>query len=278
MNPSEYRLKCRLNQLEEQHSSGIAPGYAQCNLVVLEAKYQHDFTEFCRQNPKPCPLLDVILPGQYKSSLHPTNEFSPSVNNIKETCLYDNDLRSDILAYYIFRNGKFAYEKQSVEEEWTEDMVGFLLGCSFSFESALIEAGISLRHIEEKCNVSMYKTNIDCNPIGIFQGKMVVSMRPFQSELINEVVKITGRYPRVHGSPIHIGNPEEIGILNISKPDYGDPVTIHDGEVPVFWACGVTPQNIILEAKPEIAITHKPGCMYVTDIKNEDLSTTESDC
>ena len=287
MTPLEYRLKCRSNQLEEQHSSGIAAGYAQCNLVVLESKYQADFIDFCRQNPKPCPLLDVLAPGQYKSVLHPqkskeddnSNRSSsfPLLNDSNLSLRYENDLRTDISAYYIFKDGKFAYEKQSVEEEWTKDMVGFLLGCSFSFEAALLDAGIPLRHIEENRNVSMFKTNIDCNSVGIFQGKMVVSMRPFLPEMIEKVVEITGRYPRVHGAPIQIGNPEEIGVLDISNPDYGDSVTIREGEIPVFWACGVTPQNIILEAKPKIAITHKPGCMYISDIKNEDLATVESD-
>ncbi|WP_333783841.1 putative hydro-lyase [Clostridium sp.] len=236
---------------------GLAYGYTQANLVILPAKYAMDFLIFCQRNPKPCPILDICEPGKFTPSM-----IAPTA-----------DIRTDIPKYRVYRDGILVEEVNNILNLWSEDLVSFLLGCSFTFEKALSDAEISIRHIEENCNVPMYITNIECNPAGIFNGPTVVSMRPIKKELVEKAVAITGRFPRVHGSPIHIGDPEKIGIKDISKPDFGDPVTIKEGEVPVFWACGVTPQAVVMNVKPEFVITHAPGCMFISDIKDDDLAT-----
>lgn len=149
--------------------------------------------------------------------------------------------------------------------------MSFLIGCSFSFEGELLEASVPVRHIEEGRNVPMYLTSIPSKPAGIFRGNMVVSMRPLPYDQIVKAVLVTGSMPKVHGAPIHIGDPAAIGIADIDRPDFGDAVTIHPGEVPVFWPCGVTPQAALMASKPAFAITHAPGHMLVTDVKNIDL-------
>ena len=182
------------------------------------------------------------------------------------------DIRKDIPKYRIYRDGVFTEEVADITEYWEDDMVGFLIGCSFTFETPLLESGIPIRHIEENCNVPMYKTNILCNKAGMFEGPTVVSMRPMTPEDAIRAVQITSRFPAVHGAPIHIGNPGQIGIKDISKPDFGDAVSFKPGEVPVFWACGVTPQAVAMESKPSIMITHSPGHMFISDIKDEAFS------
>lgn len=234
---------------------GMAPGYTQANLVILPKDIAFDFFLFCQRNPKPCPVLDVTEPGNYKTVM----------------MTKDGDLRTDIPKYRIYRNGVLEKEVTNIKEYWNDDMVGFLLGCSFSFETALLEGGVPIRHIEENVNVPMYITNIECEPAGIFSGPTVVSMRPMKKELVEKAIKITAKLPQVHGSPIHVGNPEEIGIRDINKPDFGDSVTINEGEVPVFWACGVTPQAAIMKIKPEFVITHSPGHMFIGDILDKEL-------
>ncbi|WP_027623362.1 putative hydro-lyase [Clostridium lundense] len=234
---------------------GIAYGYTQANLVVLPYKYAIDFFIFCQRNPKPCPILDVCEPGKFTPVLT-----APSA-----------DIRTDIPKYRIYRNGEIKEEVNDILNLWSDDLVTFLLGCSFTFEKALSDAGIDIRHIEEEKNVPMYITNIECIPAGIFNGPMVVSMRPIPEELVKKATEITSKYPRVHGAPIHTGNPLKIGIKDISKPDFGDAVTIKKGEVPVFWACGVTPQAAVMRVKPELVITHAPGYMFISDIKDDDL-------
>lgn len=233
----------------------LAPGYAQANLVILPSKYAFDFFLFCHRNPKPCPILDVCEKGDFRPILTaPTG-----------------DIRTDIPLYRIYKNGVLIEEIQDITKYCTDDMVSFLIGCSFTFENALSKAGVPIRHIEEDKNVPMYITNIECRPAGIFSGPMVVSMRPMPEELVKKAIEATEKYPKVHGGPIHWGNPEEIGIKTIDNPDFGDAVTIHKGEVPVFWGCGVTPQAAIMRAKPELVITHAPGHMFITDIKDEEL-------
>lgn len=234
---------------------GIAYGYTQANLVVLPYKYAIDFFIFCQRNPKPCPILDVCEPGKFTPVLT-----APSA-----------DIRIDIPKYRIYRNGEMKEEVSDILNLWSDDLVTFLLGCSFTFEKALSDAGIGIRHIEEGKNVPMYITNIECTPAGIFNGPMVVSMRPIPEELVQKATEITSKYPRVHGAPIHAGDPLKIGIKDISKPDFGDAVTIKKGEVPVFWACGVTPQAAVMRVKPELVITHAPGYMFISDIKDDDL-------
>ena len=236
-------------------TSGVSHGYAQANLVILPKKYALDFMIFAQRNPKPCPIIDILEVG----------EITPPLSK-------GADIRQDIPKYRIYQEGVLVSEEEDIRDLWREDFVSFLLGCSFTFESALLEEGISIKHIEQSKNVAMYKTNIACKEAGIFRGNMVVSMRPIKGRDITKVVEITSKFPEVHGAPIHIGNPEEIGIQDIDNPEYGDAISIGKDEIPVFWACGVTPQLLALNEKPEIMITHAPGYMFVTNIKNEDLS------
>lgn len=233
-------------------TSGVSGDKVQANLVVLPKKYAFDFLLFTMRNKKPVPLLEVIEDGGYTSEL-----------------ALESDIRTDIPKYHIFKDGKFVEETDDVRDIWQDDFVTFLIGCSFTFEQAILDAGINIKHIDEGKNVAMYKTNIDAAPAGIFKGKSVVSMRPFKKDIVNDVVRITESFPDMHGGPVHIGSPGEIGIENIQEPDYGEFVEYDSGEVPVFWACGVTPQNVILNTKPEIVITHAPGHMFITDMNNE---------
>lgn len=252
--PSEVRKLIREGKITGP-TSGMCAGYAQANLVILPKDLAYDFLLFAQRNPKSCPVLEVSDVG------------SRNLRYIAE----NTDIAKDIPKYRVYEDGILTGEYTSVEHLWREDFVSFLIGCSFSFEAELIEAGIPVRHIEENCNVPMYITNLECEPAGIFNGKMVVSMRPIPYDKVVKSVMVTGTVPKVHGAPIHIGDPSTIGISDISKPDFGDSVKINEGEVPVFWACGVTPQSVIMNVKPKIVITHSPGHMLITDIKNIDL-------
>ena len=235
-------------------TAGMCAGYAQANLVILPKKYAEDFKEFARKNPKPCPILEVV-------------EGTPDVHDMGE----GSNIVTDIPRYFIYRDGVRTEEVTDASSYWEDDFTGFLIGCSFSFEEALMRAGIEVRHIAMGCNVPMYKTNIACESAGVFEGPMVVSMRPIPNDQVVKSALITGEMPRVHGAPIQIGNPEAIGISDVMKPDFGDSVTINEGEVPVFWPCGVTPQNVVMNVKPDIVITHAPGHMLITDVKNVEL-------
>lgn len=254
MKPKEVRRLIREEKITGP-TSGMCDGYAQANLVILPKDLAYDFLLFTQRNPKSCPVLEVSDMG------------SKSLRYIGE----DIDITHDIPKYRVYENGILTGEYTNVEHLWRKDFVSFLIGCSFSFESELIEAGIPIRHIEEDCNVPMFRTNIECESAGIFNGKMVVSMRPIPYNQIVKSVMVTGAMPKVHGTPIHIGDPSVIGITDISKPDFGDSVEIKKGEVPVFWACGVTPQSVVMNVKPKIVITHSPGHMLITDTKNIDL-------
>ncbi|RXJ74670.1 DUF1445 domain-containing protein [Veronia nyctiphanis] len=237
-------------------TSGFAPGLVQGNIVILSKTWADDFLLFCQKNPVACPLLHVSLPGE------------PLMTPLGD----DIDIRSDIPEYKIFRHGEFSQSMNDITSIWQNDFVTFVLGCSFSFEDALTKAGLTMRNIEEQVNVSMYKTTIPAHPSSHFHGNLVVSMRPFKPVDAIRAVQITTRLPKSHGAPIHLGDPSLIGIDDITKPDFGDSVTINSDEIPVFWACGVTPQLAIENAKPEIAITHAPGKMLVTDIANDHIS------
>lgn len=251
--PSEVRSLIRSGEIKSQ-TSGMCAGYAQANLVILPKKYADDFKEFTYLNPKPCPVLEIL-------------EKSPKTKLVAKSA----DITTDIPEYYIYRKGVLTDKLNDVSEYWKDDYVGFLIGCSFSFEEALIKENIEVRHITQGINVPMYKTNIQCKSAGVFNGPVVVSMRPIKKELVEKAYEVTGKFPHVHGAPIHAGNPLDIGIKDINKPDYGDAVIINDGEVPVFWACGVTPQAAVENAKPDIVITHSPGHMFITDVLNEDI-------
>lgn len=254
LSPKEIRSLVRKGKWDRP-TAGLAMGYAQANLVILPEKYAFDFLLFCQRNPKPCPLLEVLEPGQYQTAFLSKGA----------------DIRTDIPRYNIYRNGRLEATVKEIKSLWKDDWVTFLLGCSFSFEEALLRAGIPVRHIEEKKNVPMYITHILCEPAGLFNGPMVVTMRPIPSEKVSLAVQITSRYRMVHGAPLHIGDPRRIGIKNLKRPDFGDSVTIYKGEVPCFWACGVTPQSVVMKAKPELCITHTPGHMFISDLLNEEL-------
>lgn len=251
----EARLAIR-NGTWTAPTSGIAPGFVQGNLAILPGALATDFLRFCQLNPKPCPVLAVGAPGDWRL---------PSLAD-------DLDIRTDICRYRVFKNGELIDEPTDVKKYWRDDLVIFALGCSFSFEEALTEDGIELRHITENCAVSMYRTNVPTTPAGPFHGPLVVSMRPLKPADAIRAIQITTRFPAVHGAPVHIGKPELIGIKDIHKPDYGSAVTINSDEIPVFWACGVTPQSVVDTVKPEFCITHYPGTMLVTDRKNTEFA------
>jgi uncharacterized protein YcsI (UPF0317 family) len=236
-------------------TAGMAMDYVQANLLILPQALSDDFRLFCARNARPCPLLEVTEAG------------SPTTTVLA----HDADLRTDVPRYCVYRHGRLVEEPTDINSWWRDDLVAFLLGCSFTFERALVDAGIPLRHLAEGRNVAMYRTNLECVPAGPFSGPMVVSMRPLRMEHVAKAERVTARYPRTHGAPVHVGAPEAIGVRSLGVPDYGDSVEIGPEEVPVFWACGVTSQVAALGARPEIVITHKPGHMFVTDLLHTDL-------
>jgi uncharacterized protein YcsI (UPF0317 family) len=238
-------------------TAGLAAGNVQANLVILPKALAHDFLRFAQANPKPCPVLAVSEPGD------------PGLPGLGE----DLDIRTDLPKYRVWRHGELREEPLDIRHVWQDDLVSFALGCSFSFEQALVEEGIELRHMTCGSNVPMYRTNIRCMPAGRFAGPLVVSMRPLAPADAIRAIQITSRFPSVHGAPVHIGLPEAIGIEDLATPDYGDSVPMREGELPVFWACGVTPQAVIAEAKPDFCITHAPGSMLITDLLNTKLAS-----
>ena len=253
--PQEIRQLCREEQLTTP-TPGLALGHVQANLVILPYSLAFEFLLFCQRNPKPCPILDVTDIG------------CPEPKYIAP----EADIRTDLPRYIVYRHGEPIDEVTNVKKYYRDDLVGFLVGCSFSFENAMLNSELPLRHIEEKKNVSMYITNLKCNSTKTFASNLVVSMRPLPANLVVRAVEVTSRYYKAHGSPIHIGNPEAIGIKDLNRPNYGNAVTIKEGEVPVFWACGVTTQLALKNARPELAITHSPGHMFVSDLKDESLT------
>ncbi|TSH90356.1 putative hydro-lyase [Verticiella sediminum] len=237
-------------------TANLAPGHVQANLAILPRALAEDFLRFCQRNPKPCPLLAVSEPGD------------PAL----PTLGVDVDIRTDIPRYRVWRDGELVEEPGQIGAHWRDDLVAFLIGCSFSFEEAMLQNGLPVRHIEQGCNVPMYRTSLMTQPAGRFHGPMVVSMRPMRAADAIRAIEVTSRFPSVHGSPVHLGDPAEIGIADLARPDYGDPVEIRAGEIPVFWACGVTPQSVVAAAKPAFCITHAPGHMLVTDLINARLA------
>ncbi|MFB1082662.1 putative hydro-lyase [Jeotgalibacillus sp. JSM ZJ347] len=255
LTPSQARELIRKGEWTKP-TSGMANGYIQTNLAVLPKELAFEFLLFCQRNPKACPIIDVIEEGSAVAAL----------------AAPDSNVKMDIPKYRVYRDGQFTEERSDVTDIWTDDMVGFLIGCSFTFEEALLKNGIPIRHIEEGCNVPMYKTSIACTKAGRFEGPTVVSMRPMTEQQAIRAVQVTSRFPSVHGAPVHIGDPSKIGIQNLNHPDFGDAVTVKEGEVPVFWACGVTPQAVAMQVKPSLMITHSPGHMLITDVKNDEFS------
>ena len=239
------------------HTSGLASDHVQGNVVILPEAQACDFLRYCQRNPKPCPLLAVSEPGQAQL---------PSLGA-------DIDICTDLPRYRVWRDGAVVDEPTDISALWRDDLVTFVLGCSFSFEQALLEAGLPLRHIEQGKNVAMYRSNIQTERAGIFHGPMVVSMRPMTAAAAIRAVQVTSRFPNVHGAPVHLGDPAAIGITDLAAPDYGDAVAVMDDEIPVFWACGVTPQAALVQARPAFCITHAPGAMLITDLLNQQLAS-----
>lgn len=255
---SPYQLRQQIRSGEfSTNTSGYCAGFVQGNLAILPADYADEFLKFCQFNPKPCPLIGM--------SASPGDFMLPELGE-------DVDIRTDVPRYRIYEQGNLQREVTDITDYWQDDMVAFLLGCSFSFEEALLADGLEVRNISEKVNVPMYRTNIECKSAGRFSGTTVVSMRPMKPADAIRAIQICTRFPSVHGAPLHFGDPDAIGIRDINNPDFGDAVTIKDGEVPVFWACGVTPQVAIESARPPLCITHSPGHMLVTDLPNSRLA------
>lgn len=233
-------------------TAGQAPNHLQGNIVILPKKYAQDFLLYCANNPKPCPVIGISKPGDPRL---------PDLGSI--------DIRTDVPSYRVFKDGELETEVADISALWRTDLVTFVLGCSFTFEEALISNGYPVRHIEAEQNVPMFRTSLETMPGGIFQGPLVVTMRSYPSEQIPAIYDLSARYPHAHGTPVYWGAPEAIGIKDLSAPDYGDPIQVPEGEAPVFWACGVTPQAAISRAKPDFCITHAPGCMLVTDVASD---------
>lgn len=245
--PEELWAACRAGTWTAP-TSGVCHGYVQANLVILPTADAFDFLRFCQRNPAPCPVLEVTDPGDPQPKLN-----APGA-----------DLRTDLGRYRVYRDGQLVDDRHDITELWTDDLVAFLLGCSFSFEHPLLDAGVPVRHIEQKTNGPVYVSNRECVPAGRFSGHLVVSMRPIPPALVPLAVTITAAHPEVHGVPVHIGSPELLGVTDLDRPDWGDPVRREPGDVPVFWACGVTPQQVAIESKPNLMITHATGHMFVT--------------
>ena len=235
-------------------TAGWSAGHAQANLIAVPRDYAFELLLFAQRNPKACPVLDVLEPGNRSGPLLP-----------------DGDIRTDLPAYRVYVDGELVAEPSDVLEFWTDDLVAFAIGCSFTFEAALQDSGVPVRHIEQGRNVPMYRTNRMCRPAGRMSGPLVVSMRPVAPEQVADAVRITSRYPSVHGAPVHVGDPAALGIADLAAPDFGDPVDIQPAEIPVFWACGVTPQAAVMQTRPPLAIGHAPGHMLITDLRDAEL-------
>jgi uncharacterized protein YcsI (UPF0317 family) len=255
MTPRELRQACRAGRFARP-TAGLCDGFVQANLMAVPAEAAFDFLLFCQRNPKPCPVIEVVEAGR-----------------VEPACAPGADLRTDLPRYRVYREGRLAEERTEVRDLWRDDLVAFLIGCSFSFEEALAAAGVPLRHVEARSNVPMYRTSRPAAPAGRFRGPLVVSMRPIPAALVPLAVQVTARYEKVHGAPVHAGAPEALGIADLGRPDWGDPVEIRPGELPVFWACGVTPQAAALASGIPFCITHAPGHMFASDLRNASLAT-----
>jgi uncharacterized protein YcsI (UPF0317 family) len=256
MTPAAVRLACRAGEIDEP-TAGFATAYAQANLVVLPRHAADDFHAFCQRNPQPCPLLDVSAPGL------------PEPVNVAPGA----DLRTDLPRYRVYRDGELVATTPDLIDLWRDDLVAFLLGCSYTFEGPLLAAGVPVRHQAAGRNVPMYRTDRQCEPAGRFAGPLVVSCRPIPADQVALAVEVTAGYPAVHGAPVHVGNQAELGIVDLQQPDWGDPPVVEEGDVPVFWACGVTPQAVAMASRPDFMLTHAPGYMFVTDLTVASLRT-----
>ncbi|MFQ5790794.1 MAG: putative hydro-lyase [Acidobacteriota bacterium] len=256
LRPRELRQQIRAGEWQGP-TAGCCEGYVQANLVILPRSLAYDFLLFCHRNPRPCPLLEVTDAGEPEPK-----RTAPGA-----------DLRTDVPRYRVYRQGHLEKGLTDITSFWRDDLGGFLLGCSFTFDGELRKAAIPVRHVEEGKNVSMYITNRSCVPAGRFAGPLVVTMRPIPAPLVSRAVELSSRLPLAHGAPIHVGDPEGLGIRDLSRPDFGDPVSVASGDVPVFWACGVTPQAVALDGRPELLIAHAPGHMFITDLRTDRLAS-----
>lgn len=252
LSAAELRALIRLGQYT-RHTAGLAVGKLQCNLAILPQQYAADFIEFCKRNPKPCPIVGISESGQPK-----INALGPDI-----------DIRTDIPRYSLFEDGVLVSEVTDISDHWQDDLVSVALGCSFTFENALRAQGITLKHIENDQTVPMFRSNIVLEAAGPFSGEMVVTMRPIPAARVDDAYTISAKYPQAHGAPIAQGDPAAIGIEDLQRPDWGDPVEVAEDEVPVYWACGVTPQNVLLNAKLPFCITHAPGHMLIADVDED---------
>ncbi|EAQ24760.1 putative hydro-lyase [Roseovarius sp. 217] len=237
-----------------RHTAGLAQGKLQCNLAILPAQYALDFLTFCQRNPKPCPVVGI------------TNRGDPMM----PTLGHDIDIRTDVPQYRTFRDGVLTGEQSDIIDLWRDDLVGVAIGCSFTFENALVAAGIPVKHIERDTTVPMYNSNIQLTPAGPFSGTMVITMRPIPRTRVDDAIRISAQFPQAHGAPVAVGDPADVGIADLQRPDWGEPVPVTQDEVPVYWACGVTPQNVLRAANLPLCITHKPGCMLIADAGERD--------
>ena len=253
--PKELRLLIREQKITTE-TSGMSSGFVQANLVILPKKHADNFKKFTERNPKPCPVLEVTEPGD------------PFIKRIADRA----DIRTDVPRYRVFKNGSLIGEPFEITRYWQDDFICFLIGCSFSFENALVKSGIEVRNITDGHVVSVYKTGIPCAPAGPFTGPVVATMRPIHKDQVDLAYEITGKFPHVHGMPIYHGDPGNLGV-DLEKPDWGAITRFKEGEVPVFWACGVTPQAAIENAKLDLVITHSPACMFVSDIMDDELES-----
>lgn len=251
----ELRRRARTGALRS-HNAGLGDGYVKANVVILPAEHAFDFMRFCQRNPQPCPLLEVTDVG------------SPAVRFVAE----DGDLRTDVPRYRVYERGELVDEPTDLLDRWTDDLVGFLLGCSGTFDSTLLANGVPLRYVEAGTSPPVYKTSIECVPAGRFRGPLVVSMRPMPADKVVRAVQVTSRFPMSHGAPVHVGDPRQIGIDDLAAVDYGEPCVVRPGDVPVFWACGVTPEAAAVAAQLDLFITHKSSHMFVGDRLTEETS------
>jgi uncharacterized protein YcsI (UPF0317 family) len=247
LSPAQARALFRAGTIAP--TSGWAAGHTQANLIAVPANWAYDVLLFAHRNPQPCPVLDVTDPGSATTVLAPTA-----------------DLRTDLPRYRVWEHGQLVDQPTDVTDRWRNDLVTFLIGCSFTFETALAQAGVTLRHLEQTRNVAMYLTNRQCRPAGRLHGRLVVSMRPLPTHQVNTAIRISRHMPAVHGAPVHTGNPAALGITDLDHPDFGDPPNSAPGDVPLFWACGVTTQTALMASRPPFAITHTPGHMFITDV------------
>ena len=253
MDARQVRARIRENEYAGP-TGGLAAGFAQANLVMLPGEHAFDFLKFCVRNPKPCPVLEVTEAGSPEPVVT-----APGA-----------DLRTDVSKYRVYEHGELVEEPQDILHRWREDLVAFLIGCSFTFEEALLAAGLRIAHADQGRNVPMYVTGKECVPSGSFVGPMVVSMRPYRAEELPLVVSASGRYPAMHGAPVHVGDPDSLGVRDLDVPEFGEAVEIEEDQLPVFWACGVTPQAVAMQAKLPLVITHSPGHMFITDRRHSE--------